>query len=349
MADPPQQNMGDFACRRRLRRSIVRRMDTTQAKDKVCKRLFRHRRLVEDMLRSHVPGPWVREVDFGTLRPMPTEFVGRAGDRRFGDILWLAGLRDGRRAMLMIEIQSGVDPNMAARMAAYAGMVYDSMTPAAHGPNGRYPALLPLVVHTGNADWNAADDLRDVTDPVPGLAAHVAGRRYVRLDLGKLPRDDPPSDRLGVLAGLTGGRSPADMVAVLWEAARWLRRDGGDAEDRSLFAAYLDWMKVLLPQLGMAVPEPDADVVLDWRELMDGLTVVEARSREWPREWREEGQLAVLSRQATRRFGAATADALVAALRGTRDPERVEAAADLVLECETGSELLDRVNGKPDG
>ena len=66
-------------------------------------------------------GPRVREVDFGTLRPMPTEFVGRAGDRRFGDVLWLAGLRDGRRAMLMIEIQSGVDLNMAARMATYAG------------------------------------------------------------------------------------------------------------------------------------------------------------------------------------------------------------------------------------
>ena len=330
---------------------MVLRMATTQAKDKVCKRLFRHPRLVEDLLRAHVPGRWVRQVDFGTLRPMPTEYVSRAGDRRFGDVLWVASLRDGRRVMMMIELQSGVDGNMAARMAAYTGMVYDNLTPAARGTTGRYPAMLPLVVHTGNADWNAADDLRDLADPVPGLAVHIAGRRYVRLDLGLLPRDDLQNNRLSVLAHLTGGRSLSDMVPVLSKAAGWLRQDGGDAEDRSLFTAYLDWVKVLLPQLGMAVREPDTGTVLEWRDLMDGLTVLEARSREWPGEWleqgREEGQLALLSRQVSRRFGAATAEALIAALAGSGDRTRLEAAADLVLDCETGQELLDRVNGKP--
>ena len=324
-------------------------MDTSQAKDKICKRLFRHRRLVEDLLRAHVPGRWVREVDFRSLRPMPTEFVGRAGDRRFGDALWLAGLRDGRQVMVMIEIQSGVDGDMAARMAAYVGMVYESLTPAARGARDRYPAVLPLVVHTGNGEWDAADDLRDVADPVPGLAGHIAGRRYVRLDLGLLPRDDLRNDRLGVLARLTGGSSLADMVAVLSKAAEWLQRDG-DAEDRSLFRGYLDWVKVLVPELGMPVPEPDAEAVLEWRDLMDGLTVLEARSREWPREWleqgREEGQLALLSRQASRRFGAATAKALVAALTGNGDPARLETVADLILDCETGPELLDRLDGK---
>ena len=336
-------------------------MDTTQAKDKICKRLFRHRRLVEDLLRGHVPGPWVRQVDFGTLRLMPTEFVGRAGDRRFGDVLWVASLRNGRQVMVMIEIQSAVDSDMAARMAAYVGMVYESLTPATRGMHGRYPAILPLVVHTGNAQWNAADSLRDVADPVPGLATHVAGRRYVRLDLGLLPRDDLPNDRLGVLARLTGGRSLSEMVPVLSEAAQWLQRDG-DAEDRTLFGGYLDWVGVLLPQLGMAVAEPDTDVVLEWRELMAGLTVLEARSREWPREWleqgleqgreegreqgREEGQLALLRRLTTHRFGVATAEALVAALAGNGDPAHIEAVADLILDCETGRELLDRVNGK---
>ena len=325
-------------------------MDATQAKDKVCKRLFRHRRLVEDLLCGHVRGRWVRQMDFATLRPMPTEFVGRDGDRRFGDTLWVASLRDGRQAMVMIEIQSGVDRDMAARMTACTGMVYDSLTPAARGATGRYPAIFPLVVHTGNADWTAADSLRDVADPVPGLAVHVAGRRYARLDLDRLPRDDLSNNRLSVLARLTGGRSLSDMVPVLSKAADWLRRGGGDAEDRILFAGYVDWVKVLLPQLDMPVPEPDADVLLDWRELMDGLTTLEARSREWPQEWleqgREEGQLAVLSRQVSRRFGKATAEALVAALTGG-DPARLETAADLVLDCETGSELINRVNGKP--
>ena len=333
-------------------------MDATQAKDKVCKRLFRHRRLVEDLLRAHIPGRWVRQLDFGTLRLMPTEFVGRAGDRRFGDVLWLTGLRDGRQVMVMIEIQSDVDRDMAARVAAYTGMVYDSLTPDVRGAKHRYPAIFPLVVYTGNADWTAADNLRDVADPVPGLAVYIAGRRYTRLDLNRRPRDDVFNNRLSVLAHLTGGRSVSDMVPVLSKTAGWLRRDGGDAEDRKLFAAYQDWVKVLLPQLGIPVPEPDTDVLLDWRELMDGLTVLEARSREWPQEWleqgrvqgreegREQGQLALLSRQVSHRFGVATAEALIASLTGG-DPARLEAVAALVLDCETGAELLDRVNGKP--
>lgn len=101
----------------------------------------------------------------------------------------------------------------------------------------------------------------------------------------------------------------------------------------------------------MPVPELHPDAILDWRELMEGLTTLEARSREWPQEWleqgREEGQLALVSRQVSRRFGAATAEALVAALTGGGDRARFEAVADLVLDCETGPELLNRVNGKP--
>ena len=109
-------------------------------------------------------------------------------------------------------------------------------------------------------------------------------------------------------------------------------------------------MRVLLPQLELPVDEPDTDVVLEWRDLMDGLTVLEARAREWPQEWlqqgREEGRLALLSRQASHRFGAATAEALLATLAGNGGAAQLEAAAELILHCEIGTELLDRVNGK---
>ena len=120
----------------------------------------------------------------------------------------------------------------------------------------------------GKSEWNVADNLRDLADPVPDLAGHIAGRRYARLDLRLLRREDLGNDRLGVLAQLTGGRSLAHMVAALRKAAEWLR--GGDAEDHSLFGAYQDWVRVLLPQLELPVPEPDTEVVLEWRDLMDG-------------------------------------------------------------------------------
>ena len=90
-------------------------------------------------------------------------------------------------------------------------------------------------------------------------------------------------------------------------------------------------------------------VVPTWPELMAELAALEARLNEWRREWlvarREEGQLAMLSRLASHRFGAATAEALLAALAGG-EAARLE-AAELILHSETGTELLDRVNGKP--
>lgn len=96
-------------------------------------------------------------------------------------------------------------------------------------------------------------------------------------------------------------------------------------------------------------------VVRTWPELMAELAALEARLNEWRREWlvagreegREEGQLAMLSRLASHRFGAATAEALLATLAGNGGAAQLEAAAELILDCETGTELLDRVNGKP--
>ncbi|MCE2424435.1 MAG: Rpn family recombination-promoting nuclease/putative transposase [Pseudomonadales bacterium] len=120
-------------------------MDTWQTKDQVGKRLFRHRRLVRDMLLQHVAGNWIQDAEFGSLRPMSTEYLSRAGHRRFGDMLWTVQLVDGRQVLVMLEIQSGVDQDMAARMCAYTGILYESLTPAARGVSGRYPAVLPLV------------------------------------------------------------------------------------------------------------------------------------------------------------------------------------------------------------
>lgn len=81
------------------------------------------------------------------------------------------------------------------------------------------------------------------------------------------------------------------------------------------------------------------------------------RAREWERQWlqqgraqgRERGQRALLGRQASRRFGAAVANRLADALADIHDPARLEAVADVILDCDTGAELLDRVGRIRDG
>lgn len=55
-----------------------------------------------------------------------------------------------------------------------------------------------------------------------------------------------------------------------------------------------------------------------------------------------EGERALLCRQAERRFGADVAAALSKLIEGLDAPDRLAEVGDLVVDCATGSELLDR-------
>ena len=76
--------------------------------------------------------------------------------------------------------------------------------------------------------------------------------------------------------------------------------------------------------------------------------------REWTEEWVEEGreqgiaqgraeERALLCRQAERKFDAATARRLAAALGVVTDADRLAQVGDWIIECGTAADLLARV------
>ena len=56
-----------------------------------------------------------------------------------------------------------------------------------------------------------------------------------------------------------------------------------------------------------------------------------------------ERERGLLRRQATRRFGAATAARLERYLAAIREPDRLEAVGDWIVDCASGPELLERL------
>ena len=94
--------------------------------------------------------------------------------------------------------------------------------------------------------------------------------------------------------------------------------------------------------------------LLKWSDLMDELAEMEARAQGWQGEWVERGrtegiqmgQRALLCGLASRRFGAAVGERVAAALADMRDGSRLEAAADLVFDCATEAELLEKFDVK---
>ena len=55
-----------------------------------------------------------------------------------------------------------------------------------------------------------------------------------------------------------------------------------------------------------------------------------------------EGGSSLIRRQARLKFGAGTADELSRLVAGIDDPERIARIGDLIIECQTGEELLAR-------
>ena len=97
-------------------------------RDAAYKRLFSHRRMVEDLLRGFLTGKWTDALDFATLEKLPAEFVSDELLRRRGDGMWRVRFRDEwLYVLVLLEFQSTVEPYMAVRILVYATAGTDPM------------------------------------------------------------------------------------------------------------------------------------------------------------------------------------------------------------------------------
>ena len=318
-------------------------------KDRIAKRLLRHPRMVRDML-AFVPAEWLADVRLDSLRELPAEYISASGGRRVGDLLMLADRDGGRRLLLMVEHQSAPGRRMAARMTNQTGMLYESLGGALR-VHGRFPALLALVVYAGADPWNESVHLMDAVEAsaVPG----IFGASYRLLDLGRIASDDSKQrNRFHLLARLTWADSVGEAAQLLMDARSWLDLEAEDEQD--LFRDYASWLYALEPD-GFP-PEWDPHERKNMEELMSQLSPLQINYRRKMAQHLAEGVLrgraegtaherAMLARLAGRRFGAGFGRRLSAALRQVSDPVELDRIGDLIVDCATGEELLDGLNG----
>ncbi len=113
-----------------------------------------------------------------------------------------------------------------------------------------------------------------------------------------------------------------------------------------------DWVRLFFvdgPERSMGLPRAA------WQELLDpskaGRGGRWGRTEEWVEEGREQGiaqgraeERALLCRLAERKFDAATARRLAAALEDVADAGRLAQVGDWIIECGTAADLLARVS-----
>ena len=320
--------------------------------DENYKKLFAFPRMVEDLVRALVSGEQLDEFDFRTLEKLSSEYVGDELRKRRGDTVWRVRLRGGRlHVVVLLEFQSTDDPDMALRILEYTLLLYRELRRnEASGPHGKRPPVLPVVLYNGATPWKAAVDVRELISTVgSALAPYQPSQRYLVLDERHVGDDDLPRDNLmAAVIALERSRSPEDLVRVV-DALRERLRDPRDGELRRAFA---EWVRRLAQRLAPAVENelPPAQTTLE-----DVRVTLEERVAQWPKQWFQEGleqgieqERALLRRQATTRFGAATAEQLSGALARIADPERLADIGDWLVRCETGEEFLSRVRSLMD-
>ena len=310
--------------------------------DAAYKLLFSFPEMVRDLLAGFVCGEWVAELDLSTLERWPASQVGDTLRERHQDRVWRVRYRHRwLHVLVLLEFQSTVDRTMAVRVLTYTALLYQDLLRTSTEP---LPPVLPIVLHHGPGRWTAAMDVAGLAAPSGALLAPFQpAQRYFLLDVGDYTDAPLPPGRnlVAALVRLERSRSGEDVEAVL---DAWLSESGNHALRRAVG----EWVRqVYAPGRSAGTPgavaENRTEVQIMLRE-----RVQEWMAEKWAEgraEGRTQGQMELMRRMAARKFGGETASRLAERLEPVHDAERMAEIGEWIFECESGEELIERLEG----
>ncbi len=329
--------------------------------DETYKLIFSQRAAVEEMVRHFVGGDLADELDFDTLKALPTDRISGGLVQRQADLLWKIRFRGSWLYLLiLLEFQSESDYFMALRILTYICLTYEELRRRKDLKAGdRLPPVLPVTIYNGRARWRAATDISKLMAPVPPpLPRYLPRARYLLLDLQRIGERDPPAtDLVTSLGSMEREPSPENLRRVMRDLTGRFRGPGFDELRRALFSwvagAAEAWQipKEELARIRTATEDETMyERVKEMREQVhrDGIRkgleqgLKRGLQQGLQRGRAEEGR-ALVRRLATRKFGAQTAKQLSRVLGDNADPERLADVADAIIDCDSDAELFARV------
>lgn len=206
--------------------------------------LFSEPRLVEDLLRAYVPGPW-EQADFSTLERVNASYVDQSETQRHDDMVWR--LRVGQRwvwVYLLLEFQQDPEQHMALRMLGYVVLLAQHLLRERQiNDDGSLPLLLPVVLYTGENSWQAPDDVFELFDAsLSTLQGYLPRLKYVLLQQRLLVKHEVPAVRnlAQAVFKLKQGASCQQVLAVL---QAWLADDASAPLRRHRKAWLKQWLR----------------------------------------------------------------------------------------------------------
>lgn len=315
--------------------------------------LFGNPLLVRDLFEGVIGQPWVKDLDWTGLRPLPPHYISNSLRQRQGDGVWYLPRDDGTTLflLLMLEHQSTSDRMMALRLSTYCALLYENLLAAKLvSRNTRLPIILPVVLYSGVKRWSAPRTMAELIDTAPRpLAMYRLQMRYLLVDEGTLVRrGNLPRDNLAALLFRLEHNKGIEDVQDLMQTV-WDRTHGPEyIEVRKAFTA---WARhVLLPRALPNISFPAVD------DLLEIKAILTENSRSWTHQWKEQGLLEgrregrqegrqegasrILQRLLERKFGTVPGDVQTRLTQAT--PAELETWSLNVLDASTLDEVFGR-------
>ena len=276
-----------------------------QSKDKADKEFYSNWQMTGELLNKHV---------FGKV--VPGELVARLA-------------------------QSTVDWRMPLRIMHETALVYQELSKDPEvRKRGKLPPVLPIVVYSGTRPWTAPTSVAEMlADEAQAFLPYALGQKYVLVEEAAeakaLTALDTVRDAALWLRYAQSHEKYREAAAKLKELL---------PENSPLREAAVQWVRSRMIAKGAKEEQVERVKVLDDLESPVIETIWDRDFREEGREeGREQERRAMLVRLARRKFGAETAEDLAALLKRVTDRERTEPVADLIIDCSSGSDLLQQL------
>ena len=316
--------------------------EPTPLVDTFFKLAFSHPRMIELLIRAHVP-EWDDGVDYQTLDPLPSEHVTDDLNSLFSDMAWrLRSLDGGVEHVLMIEFQGRPERAMALRINVYGGLAVQRLLrkDAELRSGRRRLALASLVLYHGDRPWNAPTRLGDLFEnsapdsyrlisqrPPDAPAPTALDLPQVLLDFACSPGAEQTDDALENLVEAIKACGDDDLARHLTKPVRRVLIDRGIFNEQWGEGMDMETMRV------------------EYLRSVDRLKKRERRKgREQGRaQGRDQGRVSLLRQLTDRKFGAETAETVSRLLTEATDPAYVTRVSEAILDCDTTEDFLARV------
>ncbi len=147
--------------------------------------LFSSPERVRDLLLDHIPEDWADKLSADSLERVAGSYI--AEDSGCKDVLWRARIAEQWVYFyLVLAPQDDGDAFMAAWMMAGIGLLYQNLIDGGHiSPNGKVPAVLPILICDNAQEWTAATSISDLIGDGPGSLTSRHGPRFKYMVIGR--------------------------------------------------------------------------------------------------------------------------------------------------------------------